>query len=802
MIRNYFLIAFRNIVKQKFYSFINILGLTIGIAASLFIILYVTDEWSYDRFHKNIERMYRVGLNGKLAGQEVHVVSTPPPLASAMVNEVPGVEQALRLWQWGDVVIRYEDKVFTEDLIFHTDSNFFKVFSFELLEGDPETALKEPNSMVITESIAKKFFGDGEKLGQIITFSNDNKAMKVTGVIEDPPHNSHFKYNYLISFSSNDFGKSDQWISNSLHTYFILEEGAKLDNIQLALNNNLIPKYVGPALQQFLGISLEQFMEQDGAYGYFITAVKDIHLHSDIDGELEPPGDIAYIYIFVAIGLFIIIIASINFMNLSTAKSSGRAREVGMRKTLGSLKSQLISQFLIESTIYSFIAVTLAAFVVSVLLPQFNLLSGKELEFSQLLNPLMIFGAITLMLLIGILAGSYPAFYLTRFKVADVFKGSAAKGSKSGLIRGGLVVIQFSISMLLIICTMLVYRQLQYTQNKNLGFDKEKVIVISNVDRLESNRKAFKDALQNDANIVAASYSNSVIPGVNNTTIFRKPESEEDHIIGLYFADHEHFDVMGFELVAGRNFSREFPSDSTAMLVNEAIVDAMGWEDPIGERLISFNGEKPMEITVVGVLKDYNFESLRENIRPIMIRLGDFGNDMTVRYTHEDPKEAVELLESKWKEVAPNEPFEFAFLDERFDEMYRAEQRLGVLFTIFTGLAIFIACLGLFGLAAFTAEQRTKEIGIRKAMGASSFTIVRLLSSEFVKFILIAFVISIYPAYYFISGWLENFVYRIGIDWWVFLLSGIIAFVISLITVSFQSVKASRLDPATTLRYE
>ena len=802
MIRNYFLIAFRNIVKQKFYSFINILGLTIGIAASLFIILYVTDEWSYDRFHKNIERMYRVGLNGKLAGQEVHVVSTPPPLASAMVNEVPGVEQALRLWQWGDVVIRYEDKVFTEDLIFHTDSNFFKVFSFELLEGDPETALKEPNSMVITESIAKKFFGDGEKLGQIITFSNDNKAMKVTGVIEDPPHNSHFKYNYLISFSSNDFGKSDQWISNSLHTYFILEEGAKLDNIQLALNNNLIPKYVGPALQQFLGISLEQFMEQDGAYGYFITAVKDIHLHSDIDGELEPPGDIAYIYIFVAIGLFIIIIASINFMNLSTAKSSGRAREVGMRKTLGSLKSQLISQFLIESTIYSFIAVTLAAFVVSVLLPQFNLLSGKEHEFSQLLNPLMIFGAITLMLLIGILAGSYPAFYLTRFKVADVFKGSAAKGSKSGLIRGGLVVIQFSISILLIICTMLVYRQLQYTQNKNLGFDKEKVIVISNVDRLESNRKAFKDALQNDANIVAASYSNSVIPGVNNTTIFRKPESEEDHIIGLYFADHEHFDVMGFELVAGRNFSREFPSDSTAMLVNEAIVDAMGWEDPIGERLISFNGEKPMEITVVGVLKDYNFESLRENIRPIMIRLGDFGNDMTVRYTHEDPKEAVELLESKWKEVAPNEPFEFAFLDERFDEMYRAEQRLGVLFTIFTGLAIFIACLGLFGLAAFTAEQRTKEIGIRKAMGASSFTIVRLLSSEFVKFILIAFVISIYPAYYFISGWLENFVYRIGIDWWVFLLSGIIAFVISLITVSFQSVKASRLDPATTLRYE
>ena len=406
------------------------------------------------------------------------------------------------------------------------------------------------------------------------------------------------------------------------------------------------------------------------------------------------------------------------------------------------------------------------------------------------------------MLSIGILAGSYPAFYLTRFKITEVFKGSAAKGTKSGIIRGTLVVVQFSISILLIICTMLVYRQLQYTQNKNLGFDKEKVIVISNVDRLDSNRKAFKDALQNDANIVAASYSSSVIPGVNNTTIFRKPESEEDHIIGLYFADHEHFEVMGFELKEGRNFSRDFPSDSTAMLVNESIVNAMGWDDPIGERLISFNGPEQMEITVVGVLKDYNFESLRDNIRPIMIRLGDFGNDMTVRYNLDDPKDAVNLIESKWHEVAPDEPFEFTFLDERFDEMYRTEQRLGVLFTIFTGLAIFIACLGLFGLTAFTAEQRTKEIGIRKAMGASSFNIIRLLSTEFMKFILIAFVISIYPAYYFISGWLENFVYRIEISWWVFLLSGVLAMTIALLTVLFQSVKASRLDPATTLRYE
>jgi len=802
MIRNYFKVALRNILKQKFYSLINILGLTIGIVATLFIILYVTDELSFDRFNSNIERMYRVGLNGRLAGQEVHVNYTPPPLATAMVNEVPGVEQSLRIWEWGDVVIRYEDKVFTEDLIFHADSNFFKFFSFQLLEGDPVTALKEPNSIVLSESMANKFFGDGEKLGRIITFSNDNKAMKVTGVIQDPPHNSHFKYNYLVSFSSNDFGKSDQWLSNSLHTYFIVQEDTNPDNVLASLNSNLIPKYVGPQIQQFLGMSLEKFIEQDGAYGYFINPVKDIHLFSDVDGELEPPGDIAYIYIFSAIGLFILIIAAINFMNLSTAKSSGRAREVGMRKTLGSLKSQLIGQFLFESMIYSVIAVFLAVIFVAFLLPQFNLIAGKDVVFGQLADPAMIVGVIGLTLLIGFLAGSYPAFYLTRFKVTDVFKGSAAKGTKSGLIRGVLVVLQFAISILLIICTFLVYNQLQYTQNKNLGFDKEKVLVISNADRLGNNRQAFKDALQNDVNIIAASYSNNVIPGVNNTTIFRKPESEEDHIIGVYYADHEHIDVMGFSVIAGRNFSRDFPSDSSAMLVNEAVVKEMGWQNPIGEKLISFNGPKPSEITVVGVLKDYNFESLRANIRPILILLGNFGNDMTVRYKLDDPKEAIKLIESKWREVAPEEPFEFTFLDERFDELYRSEQRLGVLFTIFTGLAIFIACLGLFGLAAFTAEQRTKEIGIRKAMGASSFSIVRLLSTEFVNFILVAFILSIYPAYYFISGWLENFAYRIEINWLVFLLSGILALFVALLTVSIQSVKASHLNPANTLRYE
>jgi len=802
MLKNYFLVAFRNIIKQKFYAFINILGLTIGITATLFVILYVSDELSYDRFHTNIDNMYRVGLHGRLGGQDVRVTSTPPPLVAALKNDVPGIQDAVRVWERSDVIIGYEDLVFTEDKIFFTDSSFFDFFSFNLLEGDPKTALTEPNSIVLTENSARKFFGKDSGLGKILIFGNAKSAMKVTGIVQDPPSNSHFKFNYLVSFSSNDFGISDQWLSNSLNTYFIKHNEALIDEIDAKLNNDIIPKYVGPQIQQFLGISLDEFIEQDGAYGYFINPVKDIHLYSDVQGELEPPGNISYIYIFIAIGLFILIIASINFMNLSTAKSAGRAREVGMRKTFGSLKRQLMGQFLVESIIYSLVSVILASIITILLLPQFNLISGKILSYRILMSPMMLTGLVSLVIVVGFLAGSYPAFYLTSFKITEVLKGQASKGMKSGRIRSVLVILQFSISILLIICTAIVYNQLQYTQKKNLGFKKENVMVIANVSRLENNRQGFKDALMSHNAIAAASYSNSVIPGVNNTTIFRKPGLEEDHIVGVYFADHEHMETMGFELDEGRDFSRDFLSDSTAMLVNQAVVDEMGWNDPIGEKLISFNGQEPLELTVIGVLKNFNFESLRDEVRPLMIRLGDFGDDMTIRVKFEDPKEAVQFVESKWKELATDAPFEYSFLDEQFDELYRAEQRLGLLFTIFTILALFIATLGLFGLAAFTAEQRTKEIGIRKVMGASIMGVMQVLSFEFIKYIGIAFIVAIFPAYYFMSKWLENFVYRVDISIWAILLSGVFALLVAVLTVSYQSFKAARINPAKTLRYE
>ncbi len=802
MIRNFFVVAIRNLLKKKFYSFLNIFGLTIGITASLLIILHISDELSYDRFQSKIDRMYRVALHGKLGGQDILGAWTPSPMAAALKSDIPEVAEAIRMWQWSDVIVKYGDKSFTENNVFHTDSNFFQFFSFKLLEGDPETALKEPNSMVITQSIAHKLFGDEDPLNKIVIFSNDAKAMKITGVTADPPENSSIKFNYLVSFSSNDFGRSNNWLSNSLQTYFILNKGSDIQAAKKKIND-LIPKYVGPILQQALGISLEQFRKNGGVYGYIVDPFKDIHLYNHIEGDLGPAGNITYIYIFGAIGFFILLIASINFMNLTTARSSGRAREVGMRKTFGSLKSQLMAQFLMESMIFSLIAVILAFILTAVLLPEYNLLSGKELTRASLLNSNFILGAVVLIIIVGLFAGSYPAFYLTRFKIVEVFKGGAAKGTKGGWIRGTLVTIQFAISILLIICTSLVFTQMEYTRNKDLGFDRKNVIIVSNTDKLGSNRSPFKEELIKDQGISSASYSTNTFPGINNRTVFRKPGVDEDHICGQYYADYDQVPTLKLRIIEGRNFSRDFPSDSSAILVNQALVKELGWENPVGERLMSFNGPKPEELRVVGVIEDFNFESLREKVFPLVIRLGaTFGNEMSVRYSGINPNKAVKEIESKWKEFASGEPFQYNFLDDRFNDLYQSDMRIGKLLTIFTGLAILIACLGLFGLAAYTAEQRTREIGIRKAMGASSLSIVRLMNSEFVKFILIAFIVAVVPAWYFITNWLQHFVYRVPVNYFIFVLSGVAALVIALLTVSYQSVKAARVNPAETLRYE
>lgn len=800
MIRNYFKVAFRNIMKYKFFSAINILGMTIGVTACLFLILYIADELSFDQFHKDAGRIYQVGLHGKIAGQDIRTANTCPPLYRAMVEEIPDVEDATRIAPNRGQVVKYEDKAFTEDKVFSADSNFFSFFSFKLLDGDPATALKEPNSVVITEAMATKYFGAENPIGKLMSIGGNN-SVKVTGVAENAPTNSHFLFNMLISSVTRDDLKRTVWLNNYLYTYFKLRPQGSLTNVENQFQN-MVVKYVGPEIERFMGVNIKQMEDQGGAYGYFTTALTGIHLRSTTrEGDgLEPGGNITYVYSFGAIALLIIVIACINFMNLSTARSSGRAKEVGLRKTLGSLRGQMVGQFLTESTIYSLAAVAISVVACYMLMPYFNTLAGKQLGIDMLTQPVFIIGIIGLIIFVGLVAGSYPAFYLTSFNAVEVLKGKVRAGMKSKGVRRTLVVFQFAISIFLIICTAVVYQQLSFMQERDMGIDKHNVMILRNAFRLDKNMDAFKNTLDQQTGVVKASYTNNVFPGVNNTTVFKAVGSDQDHIMGMYYADYEHMDVMKFELKEGRFFSRDFPSDSTAIIINEAAVKEFGYTDPLSEEII-YNDEQPERLRVIGVIKDFNFETLKEQVRPLSVRLGGKSNQLMVRYEGA-ASDVITSIEALWKDHASGEPFEYQFLDENFDELFRAEQRMSSLFTVFSGLAIFVACLGLFALSAFTSEQRTKEIGIRKAMGASVTNLTVLLSREFTFLVLIAFLPAAVFSWWAMDSWLAGFAYQVTINPLVYVFSGLAAIFIAWLTVSFQSVKAARANPIHSLKYE
>ena len=801
MFTNYLKIALRNIRKQKFYSFINILGLTIGLASSIFIGLYILDEMSYDHFHAKGEQIYRMNLHGKLGGQDILTTSTCAPMSEALVEEIPEVSESTRLWSRGEAVFRYGDKVFSESDIMAADSNFFEFFSFKLVAGDPKTALLEPNSIVLTESVAHKYFGENIGLDETFEIGNEKSVYKVTGIMEDVPGNSHIQFQSLYSMSSFEFPSSNQWLGNSFSTYYVLNEGASATDV----DDKFIPiveQNVSPAFEQFLNKSFEDFESEGGLYSYFSIPMYDIHLKSTLADEQTPQGDMAYVMIMGAIGIFILLIASINFMNLSTAKSASRAKEVGLRKTLGSLRVHLIRQFLIESFVYVLIATIGAVLAVYLLMPGFNLLTGKTILTSSLFNVYMISGIGLMILVVGLLAGSYPAFYLTSFKITEVLKGKLKAGMKSGGVRSFLVTFQFWVSIVLIICTSIVYRQLKFVQTKSLGIAKEQVMIIDNTRRLGDDQNAFKNAISSQSGIKAVSFSNNAIPGVNNTTLFRSASSDHDHIMATYYADEDHQKTLGFELDQGRFFSKDFVSDTLAVVINEAAVRELGWTDPLNEKLIDFDSNEPISMNVIGVVKDFNFESLKSVVRPLVLKLTDRGNVMTVRFDGNATENVIEMAEAEWNKIADTEPFEYSFLDDDFDALFRSEQRLGRVFTTFTILAIFIACLGLFGLAAYSAEQRSKEIGVRKVLGASLWNISRALSSEFTKLVGLAFILAIYPSYYLMNIWLSDFANRVEISPIVFVLAGGVSLLIAVLTVSYQSLKAASTNPVNVLKSE
>ena len=801
MFQNYFKVAVRNILKHKFYSVLNISGLAFGLTACFLIGLYIFDELSFDKFHKDSENIYCVALHGKIAGQEIYTSSSCPPLSQEMVSEIPGVEQAIRVNPWRNVVMKHEDKAFTETKALLVDSNFFDFFSFNLLEGDSKTALKEPNTMVLTKESAVRYFGNQSAIGQLITVGNDNKAFKVTGVAEKAPANSQIQYDMLLSSESDDNMKSNGWTNNGLYTYFRKNPKTTLESVNTKLRA-FVEEHVAPELESGFGVTFAEFEKNGGVYAYYSYSLASSHLYqAELNDGISPRSDVKYVYIMGAVGIFILLIACINFMNLSTARSASRAKEVGLRKTLGSVRSTLIAQFLSESFAYTLISTVLAVTAVYLLLPAFNLLSAKELVFRSMLTPIMLTGGVAIFLIVSLLAGSYPAFYLTAFNPVDVLKGKVKSGMKSKGVRSALVVVQFTISITLIISTMIVYNQLSYLQEKNIGLDKQNVLVLRNTRRLASNMDAFKESL-NSRTGLKASYTNNVFPGVSNTTVFRTAGTDQDRIMGAYFADYDHLDVLKIELKDGRFFSKDFPSDSTACVINEAAVKELGWTtDIFNQKLTNYNAEKPFDMQVVGVVKDFNFESFKSKVRPLVIQLTKQANSMLIRY--EGPaKDAVAKVEEQWKTIAANEPFEYAFLDQNFDELFREEQRLGQLFTVMTGIAIFVACLGLLGLASFTAEQRTKEIGIRKVMGATVTSVSTLLSKEFMILVGISFVVAAGIAWYAMDSWLGGFAYRIELGIGVFLIGGAIAAAIAWLTVSFHFIKAARSNPSDSLRYE
>lgn len=803
MFRNYLLVALRNISKQKFYAFINIAGLAIGISVCMLVYLYVADELSYDRFHKGYENIYRIGLHNRLAGQEILTTSSSLPVGPACVSDIPGVEEMVRIFPVGSragVAFRYDEKVFSEPKVFGADSNFFSFFSFELVQGDAKTVLREVNTVVITEALARKYFGDEDPMGKILVIGNDKWPCKVTGVTRGAPSNSHIQFNAILSFPTIEKNYFPSWSGNSIYTYIRKNPQTTAASIDAGLAE-LVKKHVGKELEEWLGLSFEEFIRQGGIYSYVVYPIADSHLYSDFRNDMEPSGNIQHVFIFSAIGLFVLLIACINFMNLSTARSAGRAREVGLRKTFGSEKWQMVMRFLAESVVYSLGGAVLALVIAYLVLPWFNELAGKSLTFRDLVNPTFLGTSLLLALLVGILAGSYPAFYLTSFNAVDVLKGRLQAGVKSKGIRSALVVVQFALSAFLIVATLVVYRQLEFMRNKDLGLDTHHVIQIQNTRRLANNQKAFRQEVLAISGVDQASFCSNVFPGINNTTVFRVRGVNHDYLARRYNADYNHTALLKLKMKEGRFFSPDVATDSSAVVLNEAAVKEFGLESPLEAHIIDFSGDAPDTLRVIGVVQDFNFESLKLNVRPLVIRLADVSQNLLVRYSG-NPQPVLAGLEQTWRKLADGEPFSYTFLDQDFDGLFRAELRMRNIFFILAGITLFIACMGLFALAAFTTEQRTREIGIRKVLGASVYRVALLLTREFTVLVVLALVPALIMGWYFSTQWLQEFTYRVSIGIGVYVLAAVLSVSIAWLTVGYQAFKAAKVNPAQSLRYE
>lgn len=815
MLKNYLTIAFRNLRKQSFYSIINITGLAIGVACCLVIVLYIMNELSYDRHHANADRIYRIDNEILFNGNHLRLASTSAPMAGALVADYPEVEVAARFFQNGPFLVKRDIENFREEKIAHADNDILKIFDIPFISGNPENALTEPNTMIISESAEEKYFPGENALGQTLILDNTT-TYKITGVFKDMPETSHFHLDMIPSLETEPMSKDQQWLSNNLNTYILLQKGATAADLE-AKFPTMLEKYVGPLLKLMLGpdTSLEKFKEAGNKFEWTVRPLTDIHLYSDLTAEFEPNSDITYVYLFGAVAIFILLIACINFMNLSTARSSNRAKEVGMRKVMGSLRSHLVNQFLMESILLSLFSFVIALLFATLAMPLFNDLAGRQLNipWDSPTFFLVVFG---FAFIIGIFAGTYPAFFLSAFRPINVLKGNMSLGMKSGLIRSGLVVFQFSISIILLVGTFTVQRQLSYIQQKKIGFNKDQVIVIKDAYAMGDQLQSFKDEVLKNSMITNGSISGFLpVSGTNrNDNVYwpKGMQPSEDNMVSLqiWSVDYDYVKTLGMNIIDGRDFSENFRSDSNAVILNQSAVKMMGYnEEVIGKEISTFargmdeNGRPNQSATpIIGVVEDFHFESLKQNITPLAFFLRKSSGAITFRFEAANTQDVIKTIESIWRTMAPGQPFQYSFLDDDFSAMYKSEQRLGEIFAIFAGLAIIVASLGLFALTSFTAEQRTKEIGIRKVLGASISSIVMLLSKEFGKLIIISFFLSVPVAWYAVNWWLEGYMYKVEVGVFVYFLAGLASFLIAWITMGYQSIKAASSNPIEALRGE
>lgn len=808
MFKNYLKVAFRNLWKNKVFSAINILGLSAGLAVCLLIVLYVKDELSYDKYNTQAENIFRLDADIYFNGTQFTSAVAPSPLAPTLKKDFPQIVQYTRLRNYGDILVKKDNQNIQNHQAVFADSTFFQVFTIPMIYGNRLTALNEPNSIVIDETTARKYFNTTDVLGKSLYVDNSTNC-KITGVIKDIPPQSNFHFSFVRPMHDTRRDDEGDWLSNNYASFVLVRPGVSKAVAQ-ELVNKTIDKYLSKQLEQTFHTRASDLKKGGNHFFYPVTPLTEIHLHSNKSYEFEVNGNVTYVYIFSVIAIMIMLIACTNFMNLSTARSANRAKEVGIRKVAGSLRSHLIFQFLIESVLMTFLSLLLALVIAGLLMPLFNQLAGKQMSVVTLFSSWLLPILIGLIIVVGCISGSYPAFYLSSFQPVQVLKGSIAKGFGNSGLRSGLVIFQFFISITLVTGTMVIYNQLKYISSREIGYNRDQVLVINNTWVLDKQMKNFKQEITKISGVQGAAIAGSLPTetGYNQNGWFKEPtlDAKQITIMTDFNADQNYIPTLGMSIVEGRNFSTDFPTDSSAVIINETAAKILGFKNPLKANLYRRSGNSvsggftAKTYHVIGVVKDFNFNTMHDKVGPLTIELGENWGRIAVRINSKNVTELIGQVQNKWNSMAPGQPFSYSFLDDDFNKIYNAEHRTGTLFITFAVFAIFIACLGLFGLVTYAAEQRIKEIGIRKVLGASVGEIFSMISKDFVKLVLIAFVISFPVSWWAMNMWLQGFAYRINISWWVFALAGMLILAISLITVSSQAIKAAMANPVKSLR--